>query len=164
MTEEELEQKVDVNRNLSAVEELSQKWWKEWIRVAFPLLAPRRRWQQQRRNLCEGDIVLLKYDKKLGPVKFRLARVLAVHPDLHGVVRTVTVGLKDQRRKERWNRCGGNLVEMPVGVQRLVVVLPMEEQVQTDTKGLPQLDQEAKSSAGTNAEEVQLKTELHYLP
>ena len=74
---------------------------------------------QQFRNLQEGDIVLLKYDAKLGPIKFRLARVLALHPDQHGVVSTVTIGLRDRRgkNKEKWNRCGGNLAELAVGVQ-----------------------------------------------
>ena len=172
LTEEELGKEINVDRHLSAVEELTQKWWKEWISVAFPLLAPRRKWQQQHRNLSEGDIVLLKYDKKLGPAKFRLARVLAVHPDVHGVVRTVTIGLRDQRKKERWNRCAGTLTEMPVGIQRLVVVLPVEEQVMTESisvqGGLDMQIAETESPADAKAESVLLKAELpalhHPLP
>ena len=121
---------TDMTKSLVAIEEIIAKWWKEWIRLAFPLLAPRRKWQKEQRNLQEDDIVLLRYDSKLGPEKYRLARILAVHPDQHGVVRSVTIGLRDRRGKwnEKWNRCGGKLAEMVVGVQGLVVILPREDQ------------------------------------
>ena len=56
---------VDPAEALSAVEELSERWWTEWSRIAFPLLVPRGKWATQHRNLSTGDIVLLKYEGKL---------------------------------------------------------------------------------------------------
>ena len=120
-------------------EELVRKWWEEWLKVAFPLFLPRNKWSRRFRDLKEGDIVLLRYDQKFGEDKFRLGRVLAVHPDPHGVVRTVTVGVRDRRGKktEQWNRCKSKLAELVVGIQRLVVILPVEEQTVQPTSPLP---------------------------
>ena len=121
---------ADLTKHQSQIEEVVAMWWNEWIKIAFPLFLPRSKWCRKNRNLMEGDIVHLKYSKKFGDEKYRLARVLAIHPDLHGVVRTVTVGVRDRRGKknEQWDQCGSKLAELVVGVQRLVVVLPVEEQ------------------------------------
>ena len=57
-------QAVDPRDALSQEEELCEKWWVEWSRLAFQLLLPRNKWNVQHGNLCVGDIVLLKYDSK----------------------------------------------------------------------------------------------------
>ena len=65
----------------------------------------------------------------MGRDKFRVAIVNAVHPDNHGVVRTVTVGLRDNRksRREKRNEAKTPQTQMTVGIQRLVVLLPVDE-------------------------------------
>ena len=55
---------VDANRILTAQEELCEKWWAKWSEIAFHLLAPRKKWSQEHRNVQVGDIVLLRYDSK----------------------------------------------------------------------------------------------------
>ena len=77
-----------------------------------------------------GDLVLLQYVKKYGKDLYRLARVLRVKPDEHGRARTVVVGVRDLRKaaREKPEKCSAGLREMEVGVQRVVVILPMEEQ------------------------------------
>ena len=50
----------------------------------------RQRWTSQRRNIAEGDIVLLK-DKNTSKNKWPMARVLAARRDDDGQVRSVTV-------------------------------------------------------------------------
>ena len=81
-------------------------------------------------NLNIGDIVLVKYASKFSKDRFRLARILDLHPDNHGKVRTVTIGIRNKQRAARErrdvNRAG--LVTMLVPVQRLVLVLPASEQ------------------------------------
>ena len=72
-----------------------------------------------------GDVVLLKADKKLGPASFRLAKVAAIHPDDDGVVRSVTLSIKS-RRKQRVT----TVEQVYMAVQRLCVMLPVEEQWQ----------------------------------
>ena len=45
--------------------------------------------------MAVGDIVLVQYIVKYGKDKYRMGRVMELHPDPCGLVRTVTVGLRD---------------------------------------------------------------------
>ena len=120
---------VDPAKTLAAEEELCERWWAEWIRVAFPLLVPRGKWTVQHRNLEVGDIVLLRYEAKFSKDRYRLAKVQRVHPDASGVVRTVTVGMRPRDARDRTLPYRSRpLLEFEVAVQRLVVILPKEEQ------------------------------------
>ena len=102
---------------------------------AFPTLETRERY------LRPDDIVHVLYDKKVGKGTYRLGRVLEVHPDAHNVVRTVTVGLKHLDKRE------AALLYMPrplerhvLGVQRICVICPVEEQDECDARKSDQLD------------------------
>ena len=97
--------------------------------VGFPLFCPRRKWTKERRNMTPGDVVLLKPDTKFGKGEFRLGRVLSVLPDPDGYVRTVMLGLRKRRGRGRENRlvCNTELEEVPMAVQRLVVIQASEE-------------------------------------
>ena len=64
---------------------------------------------------------------------YRLARVTNVHPDHNGMVRTATVSMRPRDSREKVLSKPPYLnpkqaVELVVGVQRLVVILPIEEQ------------------------------------
>ena len=82
---------------------------------------------------------MLQYEHKLAKNKHRLAKVVATHPDAHGTVRTVTVALRDLKKaqKEKSNEAKAPQTQMVVGVQRLVVLLPIEESWE---KGLASLN------------------------
>ena len=84
--------------------ELERTWWDQWIVQALPSLVPYKRWKHEHHLLKPGDIVLLLYDKRIGKGDYRLGRVTDVRKDGHGVVRTVTVGMRSCRRLER--ECG----------------------------------------------------------
>ena len=126
------DQDEDPVQALAAHEELCERWWTEWIKSAFPLLVPRRKWATQHRNLAVGDVVLLKFDSKISKCRFRLARVVKVHPDDSGVVRTVTICLRQRHVKEQPLPYRTKKTEFAVTVQRLVVIIPIEEQVNED--------------------------------
>ena len=97
-----------------------------------------KKWKTEHRSLCVGDIVLVLYEKKVGKGTYRLGRVTDVHPDIHGVVRTVTVGLrKTDKREKLLPYVPKPLVEIRLGVQRIAVICPVEEQIglaQSDTQ------------------------------
>ena len=119
----------DPNKVLTAQEELCEKWWAQWSEVAFPLFVPRKKWHQEHRNVEVGDIVLLRYDSKMSRARYRLARVVLVHPDDCGVVRTVTVHLRPRHKREKsLPYKAKTMTEFPVAIQRLVVIVPREEQ------------------------------------
>ena len=101
--------------------------------------------------MTAGDIVLLKYDAKFSRDRYRLAKVMEVHPDSAGVVRTVTVGLRSRHMKEKLLPYRSKpLTTFQVGIQRLVIVLPKEEQVHRPSiKDLTE-DHEIVEEAGAN--------------
>ena len=107
--------------------EMEKIWWRQWIIQAFPHLVPYKKWKHEHRSLQQGDILLVLYDKKVGKGEYRLGRVLQVHPDSHNVVRTVTVGMRGKDRARPY--IPKALDEHTLGVQRVAVICPIEEQV-----------------------------------
>ena len=84
---------------------------------------------------------------------YRLGRILAVHADTHGTVRTVTVGLRRQDRREAaLPYVSKALEEITLGVQRIADILPIEEQTVGDEK-VGQVDD--------GDDTVETKTEVH---
>ena len=114
------------------IQKFVEIWWKRWEEAAFLLFTPRKKWALQTRNLEEGDVVLLRSEGKLGPGVFRLALVERVHPDEDGVVRTVSLTMRDRRR-----RAGPpQTTSTKMAVQRLVVLLPVGERWQGAVSGV----------------------------
>ena len=56
-------------------------------------MIPRNKWGDKKANLKIGDVGFLLYTSKFSRPTWRACRVLALHPDRTGTVRTVTVGL-----------------------------------------------------------------------
>ena len=118
-----------VTRRQEVMAEIEELWWRQWIVQAFPHLVPFRRWKHEHRNLEAGDIVLVLHDKKIGKGVYKLGRVLKAHADTHGNVRTVTVGLRrGDSREAVLPYIPRALDEVTLGVQRVAVILPVEDQ------------------------------------
>ena len=117
-------------RRMQLTERKLEMWWARFFKDVFPLLVPRRKWMLAYRNLSVNDIVLLRYEAKYARDKYRLARVIKLHPDACGGVRTVTIGLRNRAKAIGEDRqdCKSGLQEMLVPVQRLVLILPAAEQ------------------------------------
>ena len=128
-TVEELEEPGVTLAAISHMEKVARAWHAAWVKQAWPHLVPRHRWQEKKQNVQPGDIGFLLYNSKFGKPAWRGCRVLEVHPDSHGVVRTVTVGLP-QRSIDfgKKNSKSPVLSEMVVGVQRLAITFTMAEQ------------------------------------
>ena len=72
---------------------------------------------------------MLKYSSKYSAPQYRYAVVLKAHPDAHGLVRDVTIGLHSRRRKEAKGVYTGSLLEEQlVSVQRCTLLLAKEDQ------------------------------------
>ena len=96
----------------------------------FSSLVPRQKWMFERRNLCVGDVVLIKYEGKLTPGTYRLGVVCEVEISPDGLVRTATVEyslLAELLEAERLLYKGITKKRIRVSVQRLVLILPVEE-------------------------------------
>ena len=109
----------------------------------FPLLVPRRAMQHLHQFPEVGDIVLVRYPNRAGRDGFRLGRVVKLHPDPHGVVRTVTLWLRNRvaGARERPQECGAGVTPLVAPVQRTIMILPAQEQP-------PELIAELRESLG----------------
>ena len=110
---------------VKAVEELTARWWDLWYQQVFPSLVPFPKWATARRSVQVGDVVLVLYKHKYDKGVYKLGRVLETHPGQDSEVRRVTVGLSQPSRSSK--QLSG-LVKLTLGVQRLVVIFPVEEQ------------------------------------
>ena len=118
-----------VTRRQETMQEIEQLWWSQWLTQALPHLVPFRKWKVEHRNLQPGDVVMVLYDRKLGKGQYKLGRVLRTHPDPHGRVRTVTVGVRARGKDNDLPYIPKPLDEHKLGVQRVAVICPIEEQV-----------------------------------
>ena len=110
-------------------EHIIRAWWDEWYQRVFPALVPYQKWKVSKRNVREGDIVLVLYPGKITKGDFRLARVTGVKEDDSGHVRTATVALRPRNKREKMlPYTVKQPTLMTLAVQRLVVILPAEEQ------------------------------------
>ena len=122
-----------ITRRQEVLHEIEELWWNQWVVQALPHLVPYRRWKNEHRSLRVNDIVLVLYAKKLGKGDYVLGRVTQIHPDCHGIVRTVTVGFrKTGARDKMLPYVSKALEEIKLGVQRVCVICPVEEQINID--------------------------------
>ena len=122
----------DPQQSRSFVEELEKAWWYQYKVQYFHSLLPTRKWVDAKRNMMVGDVVLIQYSSKSAPGTYRLGRVSQVEVDTDNLVRTCSVVYKLVKPITEQNK---NTVEdvvskeIRVPVQRLVLILPAEEQV-----------------------------------
>ena len=128
----------DLPQRVREVEMRVDAWWKRFSQDVFPLLVPRSTWRQEQPELLPGSLVLVRYEAKFGKDRFRMGRVVDTRRDADGLVRTAWVGMRALRRAVREPadvcRAGLQMVELPV--QRLILILPPDEQPAELLEGL----------------------------
>ena len=142
------EEETAVEGMVSQQEELARAWWTSWVSKCFPDLMPRTKWKTKYRNLKEGDICHIKYAYKHAAPAYRLCKVSRVLPDQEGTVRTVQVSMRPQRQEDASKTTYANRRQqiLEVGIQRLAVILPVEEQ--------QELSPPREKAGGLNLEEA----------
>ena len=116
-------------------EELERCWWERWKVLCFDSLFPTKSWTQERRGVAPGDVVLVSYQDKSKTGTYRLGVVDSVEVDQDGLVRTCQVRYRLVRsdlpaEQLRIYFKGLKFKSIRVPVQRLCVILPVEEQDQ----------------------------------
>jgi len=81
-------------RRWRQVQYLADIFWERWRKEYLPQLRAATKWQGPRRNVAEGDLVLI-IEPPLARNQWRWGRVVAVHPGEDNLVRTVTLKTKD---------------------------------------------------------------------
>ena len=145
-------------QRLAYVQELVEQWWNQWKCTHFPSLVPTTRWQEEQRNLCVGDVVLIKYETKSKPGKYCLGIVLEVEEDQDQLVRTVTVVyslIQEVESSKIRTLKGVTKKKIRVPVQRFVLILPVEEQPPgSGAEDLPGNQSSTCREAGGRVEEL----------
>ena len=72
------------------IQYLADLFWRRWTREYLPSLQGRQKWLCSKKNLAQGDIVLM-VDENSPRNLWPLARVLEVYPSKDGMVRTVRI-------------------------------------------------------------------------
>ena len=142
------EEETKVETVISQQEELARTWWTSWVSKCFPDLVPRTKWKTVYRNLRQGDICHIKYASKHAAPAYRLCRVSRVCPDQEGRVRTVQVSMRPRQQGDSGKAVYINkeLQVLEVGVQRLAVILPVEEQQRSHKEQGDDVEGRSKSS------------------
>ena len=117
----------------SFIDEIENAWWYQYKVQYFQSLMPTRKWTDEQRNMAVGDVVLIEYSSKSMPGTYRLGRVKEVEFDVKdNLVRTCTVVyklIKPITEKNRNTVADVTTKMVRVPVQRLVLILPVEEQL-----------------------------------
>jgi len=76
------------------VQRMTQHFWTRWSNEFVSRMQQRPKWQQQIKNIQLNSLVIIK-DERLPPLKWKLGRVIALHPGADGLVRVVTLKTAD---------------------------------------------------------------------
>ena len=124
---------TSLRRRYLFLQSLVSAFWTKWNRFYFPTLLVRQKWHVDYRNLCIGDIVLMQ-DSNAIRGNWKLARVCNVYPSADGKVRKVEVEYKNCANKMGLD-LPATFVKVQRPVQRLVLLLPKEEDADTSCGG-----------------------------
>lgn len=120
-------QTSDPRLRFEFVQKLIDMFWKRWNRDYFPSLLIRQKWHVEKRNVKVGDVVLIQ-DSNAVRGQWKMGRVTQAFPGDDERVRKVEVQYKcfppDDKSKEYK---GNSYTTIQRPVQRLVVILPVEE-------------------------------------
>lgn len=83
-----------VKRRWRQIQYISDLFWKRWVREYLPLLQERQKWNQKKRSLVAGDVVVIM-DPSAPRGSWPLGKVLEVFPDKSGLVRSVNLQTKN---------------------------------------------------------------------
>lgn len=96
------------------VQNLHQHFWKAWSRDYLTELQKRHKWQTKSPNIRIGEIVLLK-DDNLPSLKWKMGRVIDLHPGVDGLIRVVTVQCGP---KQIYKRAITRICPLPVEIEQ----------------------------------------------
>ena len=101
------------------------EFWKRWCAEFLKTLQVRSKWESPKRNICPGDVVLLK-EENVARNQWRLGRVKDVVTDCDGLVRKVCIVMSTTSLDAKGRRSYPlNYLERPV--HKLILLLETEE-------------------------------------
>ena len=115
------------------VQNIVKGFWKKWRRDYFPSLLIQPKWHTMHRDVKVGDIVLIQ-DSNLTRGNWKLGKIVTANPSKDGKVRPADVCYKNPKPNESVKTYqGGGYITVKRPVQRLIVIVPVEESNVKDT-------------------------------
>ena len=105
-----------VKQRMQFLQEVVKRFWKRWSREVFPSLVIEPKWHTQKRNVQEGDVVLIQ-DSNVVRGEWKMGIVVQILESRDGNVRNVEVMYKN----------GNTEVKVKRPVQRLIVIVPKDQ-------------------------------------
>jgi len=115
------------SHRLQLVVDLTNHFWVRWAQEVTPADVIQRKWHETGRYLRVGDLVLV-HDSNKVKNKYVLAKVETVKESGNGLVRSCSVGYSNTRATKDPRKYQGHWVTLHRSVQRLTLLLPVEEQ------------------------------------
>ena len=110
------------------ISQVTSEFWERWSQEVTPEAVIRQRWHETGRNLRVGDLVLL-HEKSELKGKYVLGIVEETRMSKDGLVRSCIVGYTIPYNRDPIGRySGGRRVTVSRSIQRLTLLLPVEEQ------------------------------------
>ena len=122
----ELASDLPMSARYRLVHHITSSFWRKWSTEVSPSLIVRQKWHKNSRNLCVNDLVMI-CDSSVIKAKYKLGLVEMVHPSTDGIVRSATIHYvllqKNSQGEDKVQH-----IRVKRSVQRLVLILPVEEQ------------------------------------
>ena len=122
----EIADNLPISARYRLVRHVTCIFWKKWSTEVSPGLVVRQKWHKKQRNLCTGDLVMI-CDSSPIKSKYKLGIVEIVYPSKDGFVRSVSVRYVNIQKNSSGKDVITN-ISVKRSVQRLVLILPVEEQ------------------------------------
>ena len=121
-------ERAGTKQRLDYIQAVVERFWKKWSRDVFPSLCVTPKWHVERRNVMEGDLVLVQ-DSYAVRGEWKRGLVTKVYPSDNGRVRRVLVSYKNPRPDQKADCYRGQKYKtVERAVQRLIVLIPVDEQ------------------------------------
>ena len=109
------------------IQQVTRDFWERWVAEVTPMKVVRQKWHDTRRNLTPGDIVLV-HDVNAIKGSYKLAKVISVKMSADGLVISGVVQYRIPYEKDKKSEyTGGKLISLSRRVQRLTLILAVEE-------------------------------------
>ena len=112
---------------LNDINHIIQEFWNCWMKLCKPAITVQKKWDTEKRNIAEGDVVLvLDCDYSM---EYKLAKVTRVVPGKDNKIRSCLVSYRRYKVGEQGTPryTGSTSVEVSRSVNKLVLIAPVEE-------------------------------------
>jgi hypothetical protein len=123
----EMVENMPMSARFRLVHHISTNFWMRWSSEVSPGLVVRQKWHDKSRNLRIGDLVLICEPSKL-KAKYKLGVIDSVTTSRDDIVRSVVVRYVLLQKNAKGDDFNTRIIRVTRSVQRLVLILPVEEQ------------------------------------